>query len=139
MRLDKVIKEATKIISVNMDAGKDYSPNPKADVGTNKIIHMDKKRVMPQVVKKDLKNYEYYIPDLPPGAWESLPPSWRKFYKDYFNSYPEVTFQPYTTMAKYYSIIKKLEKKYPQIPWRKLFPEKPNDKKVLPNVKAKSF
>lgn len=132
MQFNRVIKEATKIISVTMDTGKDYSPNPKADIGTNRVIHMDKKRIIPQVLKKDMKHLDYYVPDMPPGSWKSIPKSWRRFYKDCFNSYPEVTFQPLDKMAKYYNLLKRLMKKYPNINWKKLFPQTPKPEKVVP-------
>ena len=140
MKFNQVINEATRIISVDMSTGAIRNANPKAAPGTNKVVHMDKKRMVPQVFdKSQMKTMDYYVPDLPPGAWESLPPAWRKFYKDTFNSYPEVTFQPYTTMAKYYNVMKRLEKKYPKIPWRKLFPMRPDAKKAEPVSKVGLF
>jgi len=124
MKLKNAIGEATKIISVNIAKGTDTSPNPKAGPHTNKIIDIEKKgKIIPQVLsKKEMKDMEYYIPDLPTGALKSVPPEFRHFYSDIMNDYAGVAWLPFENLCKYKAVLAKMKKKFPNIPWDKVLP-----------------
>lgn len=124
MRLKSVIKEATRIMSVNIAKGTDASPNPKAGLHTNKIIDIEKKgNIIPKIFsKKEMKDMEYYIPDLPDGALKSVPPELRHFYSDIMNDYAGVAWLPFENLCKYRATLAKMKKKFPKIPWDKILP-----------------
>jgi len=127
MKLSRVMKEATRIISVDLSKSSDPIAHPKAGLGTNKIIRIDKnkERIIPKVLsRQELKDLEYYIPNLPDGAWDTIPPEFKRFYHDSMNSYPEVTWQPLTSLAKWRLLYNKMKKKYPNINWGKIYPRK---------------
>lgn len=126
MKFKSALSEATKIISVDLRRSDDPMANPKAGVHTTKVVHMDKskEKIIPKILdKKEMAAMEYYVPDLPEGAWKSIPPEFRRFYHDFMNSYPEVTFQPHPYMAKFSSAVKRMKKKYPGVDWDKIFPK----------------
>ena len=143
MKLNRALREATKIISVDLSKSMDAVARPKAGLGTNKVIYMDKKKekIIPKVLdKKEFKDLEYYIPSLPDGAWETIPPEFKRFYHDSMNSYPEVTWQPLTSLAKWRLLLNKMKKKYPNIEWDKLFPKRLVAKVTTPKIgPAKPF
>lgn len=122
MIFKRALKEATKIISVNIEKGTDQNPHPKIEPGSRETVDLEKSklRVVPKILDKDMKHMEYYVPDLPEGAWESIPQELRKFYKDFMNSYAEVAWLPHENLSKWRSQMKLMMKKYPDIKWKKI-------------------